>query len=76
MVRIDTLCIGAQGAHTVLCFDFFSPELREDKPSGALVLRVIRSFVQTSVFRKLQASFGVDGRPVHIEPGEQALGFV
>lgn len=58
----------------MLCFNLFSPELRVDKPPGALVSVVVRSFVQTAVLGKLQASLGIEGGTVHVEPREKTLG--
>ena len=76
MVRVDTLWITALRAHTVLCFNLFSPELSEDKPPCASVMGVVRSFVQTSVVRKLQTSLGIEGCSVHVEPRKETLGLV
>jgi len=74
MVRVDTLWITALRAHTVLCFNLISPELRVDKPPGALVSVVVRPFIQTPVLGKLQASLGIEGCTVHVEPREKTLG--
>jgi hypothetical protein len=39
-----------------------------------LVSVVVRSFIQTAVLGELQASLGIEGSAVHVEPREETLG--